>query len=88
MSVVAVEFRSEVESLQDTYDIFIRNADSEDTVNLLNAYGKLSGLDRIACVDIERSPADLAAAEFFDKVESSLHCHYSCVFINTLGESH
>ena len=81
---IAVKLRREIKACKDAYDIFVRNGYSQYSVNLLYADSKFSGLDRIARIDIESSLGDLAAAQFLNEMQSSLHCHDGRIFVNTL----
>ena len=85
---IAVKFRCEVKACKDAYDVLVGNRDTENAVNPRNAYRELSGLNRVACINVERCLGDLAAAELLDEVQGTLHCHDRRVLIDTLGESH
>ena len=85
---IAVKFGCEVKTCKDADDVLIGNRDSEDAVNPCNAYRELSGLNGVACINVERCLGYLAAAELFDEVQGTLHCHDCRVLIDTLGESH
>ena len=85
---ITVEFRCEVKTCKDADDVLIGNSDSENAVNARNTYRKLSGLNGVACVNVESSLGYLAAAELLDEVKGTLHCHDCRVLVDTLGESH
>ena len=84
--LIAVYYWLEVKVCKDSNNIFIRNCDTKNSVNLLDRCLHLFFLKTVTCVNVYVCLGDLTTTKLLNKVKCSLHSHNGCVLVYALRE--
>ena len=84
--VIPFNFRCKVQVIQDSYNLFIRNFNSQNSIDTFHTDCHFFRLHGISGRNFYMSRAYLTTAKLLYQMQSPLHCHNRCVLIHTLGK--